>query len=260
MSAPENVLGGSSLGATRRRDAWWVEPLLIGLYLALFGVYSTWAALQGEHYQWGPYLSPFYSPLIILDADRLPSVLRFLAGLSPAILILWAPLGFRATCYYYRKAYYRSYFLDPPACGVGEARGHGYRGETAFPFVLQNLHRYFLIPALLLLVFLWHDAVQAFRFEGGFGIGVGTLVLLANTILLTLYTLSCHSWRHWVGGSVDCFSCAAFGSLRLGAWQRVSGLNRLHMLWAWLSLTSVGFADLYVRLVSMGVWSDLRIL
>jgi len=259
MSSPARALGGPSFGSTQRRDPWWVEPLLIGLYLGLFGVYSTWAALQGQHYAWGPYLSPFYSPLILLDAARLPGSLQFLASWSPAIFILWAPLGFRATCYYYRKAYYRSYFLDPPACAVGEPR-HGYRGETAFPFVLQNLHRYSLVFALLLLVFLWHDVVKAFRFDGGFGVGVGTLVLLANTALLTLYTFSCHSWRHFVGGSVDCFSCAGLGRARLRAWQQVSALNRHHMLWAWLSLTSVALADLYVRLVSMGVWRDLRLL
>jgi hypothetical protein len=250
VSSPAAPYAETTFGATQRRDAWWIEPLLIGLYLGLFGVYSTWAAFQGEHYQAGPYLSPFYSPLILLDWWNW----------SPALLILWAPLGFRATCYYYRKAYYRAYFLDPPACAVGEARGHGYCGETSFPFVLQNLHRYFLIPALLLLVFLWHDVVKACRFEDGLGIGVGTLVLFANSFLLTFYTLSCHSLRHLVGGDVDCFSCAALGSARLGAWKGVTALNRHHMLWAWLSLTSVGFADLYVRLVSMGIWSDLRLL
>jgi hypothetical protein len=250
MSSQSPALRETALGATLRRDAWWVEPLLIALYLGAFGVYSTWAAWQGEHYRWGPYLSPFYSPLIL--TDWLP--------FSPAFLILWIPLGFRATCYYYRKAYYRSYFLDPPACAVGEARGHGYKGETAFPFILQNLHRYFLYLAMLVLVFLWKDVVEAFRFEDGFGIGVGTLVLLANTVLLTLYTVSCHSWRHLVGGSVDCYSCAALGSARLHAWKGVSALNCHHMLFAWLSLTSVGFADIYVRLLSMGIWHDLRLL
>jgi len=93
-----------------------------------------------------------------------------------------------------------------------------------------------------------------------FGVGVGTLVLLVNTVLLTLYTFSCHSWRHLVGGGVDCFSCASLGKARLGAWQHISAINRHHMLFAWVSLTSVGLADLYVRLVSMGIWRDLRIL
>jgi hypothetical protein len=37
-------------------------------------------------------------------------------------------------------------------------------------------------------------------------------------------------------------------------------LNRNHMRWAWLSLFSVGFSDIYIRLCSMGIWSDWRIL
>lgn len=249
MPTLPQVLQEQGLGRTLRRDAWWLQPVLVALGLGIFGVYSAWAALQGAHYEWGPYLSPFYSPLLLLDWWKW----------SPAMLILWAPLGFRATCYYYRKAYYRAYFLDPPACAVGESR-RGYRGETAFPFVLQNLHRYFLIFALALLVFLWTDVVHAFNFDGSFGVGMGTLVLLANSTFLSFYTLGCHSLRHLVGGNVDCHSCVMMGQARLRIWQRVSILNRHHMLWAWVSLFMVGFGDLYVRLVSMGIWHDLRLL
>jgi hypothetical protein len=249
MSTLPQVLQEDGLGRTLRRDAWWLQPILVAVGLGVFGIYSTWAALQGAHYEWGPYLSPFYSPLLLLDWWEW----------SPAILILWAPLGFRATCYYYRKAYYRAYFLDPPACSVGEAR-NSYRGETAFPFVLQNLHRYFLILAVVLVVFLWSDVIHAFNFDGSFGIGVGTLVLLANSLFLSLYTLGCHSLRHFAGGNIDCHSCVMFGRARLRAWQGVSVLNRHHMLWAWVSLFMVGFGDLYVRLVSMGVWHDVRFL
>jgi hypothetical protein len=179
---------------------------------------------------------------------------------SPALLILGAPLGFRVTCYYYRKAYYRAFFLDPPACAVGEPGEHRYRGETAFPFILQNLHRYFLYLALIFLVILWYDAIRAFFFDGRFGVGVGSLVLLANIILLTFYTFSCHSLRHIVGGKVDCFSCAAFGRSRYETWRRFSFLNEHHMLFAWLSLFSVGLADLYVRFVATGALHDLRLL
>ena len=77
----------------------------------------------------------------------------------------------------------------------------GYRGETAFPLVLQNLHRVFLYVAILFLFFLWKDAVLAFRFDGGFGVGIGSLVLTVNVVLLTLYTFSCHSLRHLAGGT-----------------------------------------------------------
>jgi hypothetical protein len=250
MAESRTAVKRSGLGTTARRDAWWLELLPVVVILGAFSIYATWRALEGDYYEWGPYLSPFYSPLIR------PRWWPF----SPAILILWAPLGFRATCYYYRKAYYRSFFLDPPACSVGEFRSHKYRGETAFPLILQNLHRYFLYVALIFLIILWYDAIRAFGFEGGFGIGVGSLVLLTNIILLSLYTFSCHSLRHIVGGKLDCFSCVAFGGQRYAAWRGTSFLNEHHMLFAWFSLFSVGLSDLYVRLVATGAIRDLRLL
>jgi hypothetical protein len=179
---------------------------------------------------------------------------------SPALLILAGPLGFRATCYYYRKAYYRAFFFDPPACAVGEPANRKYQGETKFPFILQNIHRYFFYLAVVFILFLWHDVIKAFSFDGHFGVGLGTLVLTTNVILLTLYTFSCHSLRHLAGGKLDCFSCATFGKPRHGAWRGVSFLNERHMLLAWCSLISVGSADFYVRLVASGAIHDLRIL
>jgi hypothetical protein len=239
-------------GGTLRRDAWWIEILPVVVVLGGFGLYATLRAFEGAYYEWGPYLSPFYSPTIDPQHHWWP--------FSPALLILAGPLGFRTTCYYYRKAYYRAFFLDPPACAVSERGGRNYRGETAFPFILQNVHRYFLYVAVIFLAFLWRDAVRAFFFEGRFGIGVGTLVLLANVILLTFYTFSCHSLRHLAGGKLDCFSCATFGRPRYSAWRWLSSLNERHMLFAWLSLFSVGLADLYVRLVACGSLRDLRLL
>ena len=41
-----------------------------------------------------------------------------------------------------------------------------------------------------------------------FGIGVGTLVLAVNVMLLGGYTLGCHSLRHLVGGYLDQLSRA----------------------------------------------------
>jgi hypothetical protein len=244
----------SSFGATMRRDVWWVELIPVVLILGAFSIYATWRTFENDYYEFGPYLSPFYSPLIKT---------RWWPW-SPAILILWAPLGFRATCYYYRKAYYRAFFLDPPGCAVGESHPHRYGGETRFPLILQNLHRYFLYIAIIFLVILWYDAITAFWFPSAsgkhFGIGMGSLVLLANIILLTSYTLSCHSLRHIVGGNVDCFSCVVAGGPRQHAWRGVSFLNERHMLFAWLSLFSVGLADLYVRLVASGAIKDIRLL
>jgi hypothetical protein len=252
MAESKLTMGAKGFGATMRRDAWWLELIPVVIVLGAFGIYATVRAFEGAYYEWGPYLSPFYSPLIDPHHRWWP--------FSPAILILGAPLGFRATCYYYRKAYYRAFFLDPPACAVGESRPHRYSGETRFPFILQNLHRYFLYLARIFLIILWYDAVRAFWFEGRFGIGVGSLVLLANIVLLSFYTFSCHSLRHIVGGKLDCFSCAAFGGPRHAAWRGATFLNEHHMLFAWLSLFSVGLADLYIRLVASGSIHDLRLL
>jgi hypothetical protein len=253
MAGTPTLLPESGLGNTLRRDAWWTELIPVIVLLGGFGLYATWRAYENAYYSWGPYLSPFYSPLIDPQHHWWP--------FSPAFLILAGPLGFRATCYYYRKAYYRAFFLDPPACAVGEPSSRRrYSGETKFPFILQNLHRYFLYLAILFLVFLWHDVVLAFNFDGQFGIGVGTLVLLVNVTLLSIYTLSCHSLRHLAGGKLDCFSCASFGKPRFKLWSWLSSLNERHMLFAWASLITVGFADFYIRSVKIGWIRDLRIL
>jgi len=234
---------------THRGDAWQVGPIATAIGLLAFVVYSTWAAFQGEYYEWGPYLSPFYSPLI--DVDWWP--------MSPAFLILWAPGGFRFTCYYYRKAYYRAFVFAPPGCAVGARPQKNYRGERAL-LIFQNLHRYFLYLALIFVVVLSYDAILAFRFEDGFGIGVGTIILVLNAVFIACFTFGCNSLRHLVGGNVDCFSCVSLGKQRQGLWSIVSRFNAHHMLWAWVSLVWVGLTDVYVRLVAMGIITDLRII
>jgi hypothetical protein len=241
---------GVPFAQSERKDKWWVAPLTQAIALGLLGLYATWAALQGKYFEYGNYLSPFYSPLFN------PSWRPW--WLSPALFILWAPGGFRATCYYYRKAYYRAFFADPPGCGVGETKSAGYCGETKFPFILQNIHRYFLYLALLFMIPLWYDVARGFVFDGRLGAGLGSLVILASTGLLTMYTLSCHSLRHWVGGKLDCFSCASGGEQRRQAWSVLSIFNEHHMAWAWWSLLAVCSADLYVRLCAMNVIQDPR--
>ncbi|CAN5264537.1 hypothetical protein BH20ACI2_BH20ACI2_27800 [soil metagenome] len=249
-----------------RKDGWWVAPLLTFIGLGAFVVYSTWAAFQAEHYAFGNYLSPFYSPEIFGDSSHsvfgpkpawIPSWMPF----SPALLILWAPGGFRFTCYYYRGAYYKSMWADPIACSVGEPR-HNYRGERKFPLVMQNVHRYFLYLALIFLIFLAHDAWKAMWFAGPdgterFGLGIGTIVLTLNVVFLGAYTLGCHSLRHIVGGAWDVLSNKP---IRKATYDCVGKLNRRHMLFAWISLFGVGFSDIYVRMLSMGIFTDYRIL
>ena len=248
-----------SFGETMRRGAWWLSPLLTFLALSAFVVYSTWAAFQGEHYHFNNYLSPFYSPEIFGNSSHSlfggkPSWIPDWLPFSPALLILWAPGGFRFTCYYYRGAYYKAFWADPISCAVGEPRSE-YRGERKFPLILQNIHRYFLYFALIFIVFLAWDAIQAFRFADGFHVNLGSLILTANVFFLGGYTFSCHSLRHLVGGRCDELSNKP---LQCAAYNACSSLNKRHMLFAWCSLFVVGFSDVYVRMLSMGIWSDFR--
>lgn len=279
---------------TQRKDNWRLAPLLTFLGLGGFIVYATWAAfhpgpvsqpyytLQGTNY-----LSPFFSPnvyeIIHLIGPKIGlTAEQFInnAGywvITPGLFILWAPAGFRATCYYYRKAYYRSFFTAPAACAVDTGvkspliallgTGKRYMGEKVFPMVLQNLHRYFFYVAALFILILGWDAFVALFGATGTGlekridwttlrVGLGSIVLGVNVLLLALYTFGCHSYRHILGGQVDCFSTCPMGAERHHALQRQSVLNAHHMEFAWMSLFSVGFADLYVRMCAMGVWQD----
>jgi hypothetical protein len=252
-----------SFGQTSRRDNWWLQPGLIFLGFSAFIVYATWAALQGAYYSLPGtnYLSPFYSPELFGNSPHAvfgkpPSWLPNWFPYSPALLILWAPAGFRLTCYYYRGAYYKAFWADPPACAVGEPR-KGYIGESNWPLRIQNIHRYFMYVAIIFIFLLAKDAIEAFVFDNGFGIGVGTLVLVANVFLLSGYTFGCHSLRHIVGGRKDCLTESAICHKM---YKGCSALNKRHMLWAWLILFMVMFADLYVRLCAMGIWHDIRLI
>ena len=205
-------------GHTSRKDAWWIRPwssLFVSLLLSSMppGLHS-----RANIIIYGSYLSPLYSPELFGDSPHSwfgpkpgwwPEILPW----SPALLILWAPGLFRLTCYYYRGAYYKSFWADPPSCTVSEPRKK-YRGENSFPLIMQNIHRYFLYIALFFLLFLSYDVWKALWFtdpgtgEKSFGIGVGTLVLAVNVVFLGGYTFGCHSLRHVVGGFMDRLSGA----------------------------------------------------
>ena len=244
----------SDIGLTQRQDSWWLQPLSVAGALGTLIVYSLIVAIfdpgfggdAAHHYEAGPYLSPLFSP----------NIPHLIGGawwhFSPSILVLWAPLAFRGTCYYYRKAYYRSFFIDPPSCAVGEVIKRNYHGERRFPFAISNFHRFFFYLAVVVLGFLWYDAYAAFFFDDGVGIGLGTIILLANCIFLSFYTFSCHSFRHAVGG---CLDCLATSKKRHKLWVWVSKININHPMWAWISLIVVTAADVYVRLMASGVIS-----
>lgn len=272
------------LAATERPEAWWIGPLLTVLGLGAFIVYSTWAAFQNNHYLHKNYLSPFYSPVVLTqqldasgnpipgaapasdnphsawigDISDLPFKIPAWVPFSPAFLILIFPGAFRFTCYYYRKAYYRSFTASPPGCAVGALpQPGGYLGESRW-LLFQNLHRYALYFAVLFIFILAYDAGVAYFRGGKFGVGVGSLVLTVNVLLLGGYTFGCHSLRHLIGGRDDCMFGGDDGcTVKLSLWRRSSWLNARHMLLAWCSLFWVGFSDVYVRLCSQGVIRDV---
>jgi len=245
-----------------RRDApWWLLPATVVTVLGGFTVYAIWTAFfAGGVNQYGPYLSPFFSPLLWSTGP-----------VSPALWVLWSPLAFRATCYYYRKAYYRSFFWDPPACTLGELRHGKYRGEAGFPLFLNNLHRFFLYAAIVVIGFLWYDVFLAFfqpavnavgtgnSFPSHVQLGLGTGIMLVNVVLLSGYTFGCHSFRHLTGGGLDCYSKARMGLARYRSWRWVTVLNGRHPMWAWISMFSVVITDAYIRLLQHGVFIDPHI-
>jgi len=256
------VRGGPSV-PTLRRDRWWIQPVATVTVLTAFVAYATWAAFVNKDYYVGAaahrdLISPFYSPCLTESCvpGSHPGTIITWWTISPALLILIFPLGFRMTCYYYRKAYYRSFWWAPPACAVSDAHG-SYTGESRFPLLLQNIHRYFFYAGLVFNVILTIDAVVAFRQPGnGIGFSVGTAVLLVNAALLWMYSLSCHSCRHLCGGGVKQFSQSP---IRYKIWKTLTPLNARHMYFAWASLIFVALTDLYVRLVASGTITDVRL-
>jgi hypothetical protein len=274
---------------TQRSDNWQLEPLLTFFALVAFVIYATFRAFENNYFEvpGTQYISPFYSPYIphILAAlgIHLKSLEHVLPNgslswiVSPALFILWAPAGFRASCYFYRKAYYRSIFAAPAACAVGPKNGNPlfallnntfgnilgkgakYMGERSLPMVLMNLHRYFFYIALLLILVHVIDTVTAMFLPGFSGIrfGVGNVLLIIDLILLSAYVLGCHSWRHILGGQLDCFSACPISEIRHHAYKRQGILNASHMQFAWISMFWIAFVDLYISLVSKGVLTDI---
>lgn len=250
---------------TLRTDRWWAAPALTFAGLMTFLIYGFWAIFDSSYFV-EPYVAPFSSPCL---AESCPEGARLFGWapvgawwtLPPGILILGLPTAFRLTCYYYRRSYYRSFWLSPPACAVPDktpvAKSKRYTGERRFPLILQNVHRYSFYGAILIALVLTWDAVLAFRDpHGEWGhMGAGALVLWANVVLIWAYTISCHSCRHIVGGRLKSFSKHP---VRYRMWTFVSRLNSRHMQLAWWSMYSVMLADLYVRLVAKDIIPDIQ--
>lgn len=247
---------------TLRTDGWRKAPMVTVVLLSAWVLYALVRTLTQRAYfvEQYHYLSPFASPCVSATCPPAARDFGTWFGQFPplvplAIVSLPFLLGFRLTCYYYRRAYYRAYWQSPPACAVPD--GHArYTGETRFPLILQNAHRYFFLMAAAISVVNTYDVIRAFRgADGGFGFGLGTLVMLANVVLLWAYTVSCHSCRHMVGGRLKHFSKHP---IRYWAWTQVSRLNARHMQLAWTTLGTLLITDAYIALVASGTISDLR--
>ena len=263
---------------TLRKDNWWLYPALVVFGLTSFLVYGFWSAWQADFYWhsagqegFGGYLAPFYSPLLFIKegVEGAAPMVHSIFGPwptwwpswippSPSLLILAVPGIFRFTCYYYRKAYYRAFSGTPPACAVGalpRKRKKGYKGETGL-MVVQNIHRITMYFASIYVIVFFYDAYLSFFRGGEFGVGLGSILLLGNPILLASYMYGCHSIRHLIGGSRDCYSCGLGGNIAHKNGMIVGWFNRRHELFAWLSLVWIMVADLYIRMVSTGYIND----
>jgi hypothetical protein len=252
---------------TTRIDRWWTQPAVTGLGLVVLFGYLTLRAFNATYVWADPYISPVVAPALFTPIAGYPGAVpvshAWLGAFpawwpsfiprTPALFVPWIAIAFRFTCYYYRGAYYKAFFLSPPACAVRGVQQH-YRGETRL-LIVQQLHRYALYGALFLLACLWWEALAAFFRDGRLGIGVGTAVMIVNATLLTGYTLGCHSWRHLIAGRHDCLSC---GAARYQLWKKSSWLNERHMAFAWFSLVWVVLTDVYIYLVSTGTVRDLN--
>ena len=246
---------------TLRTDRYWVPQFWTVLGLSAFIIYGLVRTLLRTAYYVPEYhyLTPFYSPC--LSTSCVPGASHFgtpfgelpwfipLAFVSLPFLLL-----FRVTCYYYRKAYYRSFWFSPPACAVAEPHAR-YSGETKLPLIMQNVHRYFFYAAVIISLINTYDAIIAFQSPSGFGFGLGNVILVGNVTLLWIYTVSCHSCRHVTGGRLKHFSKHP---VRYRIWTFVSKLNTRHMEFAWITLGTLVLTDFYVMLVASGTISDLR--
>jgi len=247
---------------TLRTDSWWKTPRIYATLLTIWVVYATVHVFMGKWYYVPQYhyLTPFYSPCISGECVPGSSTLgQWFPAIPPiipyALVSLPFVLGFRLSCYYYRRAYYRAFWRSPAARAVREPHA-SYSGETKFPLIMQNIHRYFWFMVLLISILNTYDAAQAFRGpNGSFGFGLGSIIMLANVVLLWCYTLGCHSCRHITGGRLKHFSKHP---IRYWMWTKVSWLNARHMQFAWITLTSLLVTDLYIMLVASGAISDLR--
>lgn len=266
-AAPPSGVNGPGRAAvaarTLRTDRWWVPPLVTAVGLIAWLTYATVRVFMQKDYFVGDYnyLTPFYSPCVsngcVADAAHIGRFLPDVWFVPYAALTLPFLLLFRLTCYYYRKAYYRAFWFSPPACAVAEPHTK-YTGETRFPLVGQNLHRYAFYTAVVISATNTLDVLQAFETrDGDLGLGLGNFIMVFNVLALWAYTVSCHSCRSIIGGRLNHFSRHP---VRYKLWGWVTRLNAKHMQLAWITLGTLALTDFYIMAVSAGWFDDPRII
>ncbi len=249
----------NGLGRTDRRDGWLGQPFVMALALVALMVYTGWRLLvmDGDiHYDDHRVTSPF-SP----DVLHLSGLTEYPGWLNSAILILWLPFGFRGTCYYMRRVYYRSFFASPVACWVDEPdinKKIGYAGERRL-FIFNNLHRYFLYAAIAILLFKWWDVVHSCTLGMDSFLTSqhcpGHRIVPAHHVCDVVSRVQAPRRRRsdrWNGG---------LSSLRGRLFALVSSprLNQSHGFWFWTSLGFVFIGDLFVMAVANGTIPEASI-
>ena len=145
-----------SFASNSRTDNWWLAPALTAAGLLLFFGYLTFRAFNATYVWFDPYISPTVAPPVFTPASGYPGAVPidhawFGASLawwpsflpqSPTFFLPGLAIAFRVTCYYYRGAYYKAFFLTPPNCAV-RGISRRYHGEKVL-LIFQNLHRYTL--------------------------------------------------------------------------------------------------------------------
>jgi hypothetical protein len=253
--AAEQPAHPSTTFSTWRLDNWWAQPLSLVVALTAFVVYSMFrvfemrenpvVALEGFYHYQSPFVAMDFTWLIPASVATAAPYLAY-----PGVILLPFPAGFRFTCYYFRRAYYRSFVARPAACSTEANRNPDYKGETKI-MIFQNLHRYFFYATFILLVLHIVAWVMDVFHGGGVYVGVGTLLLLIDIVLLAGYVLGCHAFRHLIGGRVDCFSCSSVNEGAHTMWGGVSKLNQKHAFYALASMISIVVADFYLRWIGI---------
>jgi hypothetical protein len=270
MQTVQVARNAGGFARTTRVDYWWLAPASTAIGLIIFFGYLTFRAFNAT-YVWFESVhqphggAPFFTPVsgypgsVPLDHAWFGNVSLVVAAVSSAVTgILRA--GARH-CFPSHLLLLPRRVLQGGVHEATELRG----GRVTFR--LSRRTRAAPVSESAPLHALWRSLPHrlpvvggpgAFFKQGHFGIGVGTVVMVMNAALLTGYTFGCHSWRHLIGGQLDCFTCEQRSVASIRHVEGSTWLNERHMAFAWFCLVWVAFTDFYIYLVSSGTIRDLN--